>query len=264
MGATIGRHSAAEDSCLTLVPLRAIRPRDFGDLRVGQPRQQTDGENNGTGLHYYRARYYNPTLQRFISEDPVHFGAGDVNLYGYVFNAPLDFTDSSGMAVDPISWTAAGIACGSGAILGSVYTSAAARLAGRKPTWSEMAHGATIGCGTGMLALISWIAAAGAGVAIAANEGVGVALNAAQALNVQRFKLPNGAGTTTVRELPGGGRVFQASVPARDVAGSYAVYEKQIDAAGKTLELTKTTYDPMGRIVHVKDKIRGIIIIPGK
>jgi RHS repeat-associated protein len=226
----------------------------------------TGREEDGTGLDYYRARYYHPGLQRFISEDPIGFAGGDANLYTYVFNAPLDFTDSSGMAIDPISWTAAGIACGGGAILGGAYTSAAARLSGRKATWSELGHGAALGCGTGMLALVSWVAAAGAGAVIVADEGVGVALNAAQALSLQRFmgRLPNGAGTTRVRDLPGGSRAFQAAVPARDIPGSHAVYEKQVDAAGKTLEFTKTVFDPAGLIVNMKDKIRNIILIPGK
>jgi len=35
------------------------------------PAQYTGRENDGAGLHYYRARYYHPILQRFISEDPV-------------------------------------------------------------------------------------------------------------------------------------------------------------------------------------------------
>jgi RHS repeat-associated protein len=45
---------------------------------------------DGTGLLFYRARYYDPRLQRFIAEDPIGFDAGDVNLHGYVGNAPAD------------------------------------------------------------------------------------------------------------------------------------------------------------------------------
>jgi RHS repeat-associated protein len=41
----------------------------------------TGREDDGTGLYYFRARYYHPTLHRFISEDPLEFGGGDVNLY---------------------------------------------------------------------------------------------------------------------------------------------------------------------------------------
>lgn len=49
---------------------------------------------------------------------------------------------------------------------------------------------------------------------------------------------------------------MQATSPGR-VPGSRAVYEKQIDASGKTNQYTKTTYDPQGNIVHVKDKLNG-------
>ena len=35
------------------------------------PFQYTGRENDGTGLYYYRARYYNPEAQRFLSEDPL-------------------------------------------------------------------------------------------------------------------------------------------------------------------------------------------------
>jgi RHS repeat-associated protein len=48
------------------------------------------------GLYYYRARYYDPIDGRFISKDPLTFGSGDVNLYGYVQNNPIDFTDPHG------------------------------------------------------------------------------------------------------------------------------------------------------------------------
>jgi RHS repeat-associated protein len=51
-----------------------------------------------TGLYYYRARYYDPKLGRFISQDPLGFNGGDVNLYRYVKNAPADATDPTGQA----------------------------------------------------------------------------------------------------------------------------------------------------------------------
>jgi RHS repeat-associated protein len=60
------------------------------------PFQYTGRENDNTGLYYYRARYYHTGLQRFISEDPIRFEGGDVNLYAYVSNSPLEFTDPSG------------------------------------------------------------------------------------------------------------------------------------------------------------------------
>jgi len=53
------------------------------------PYQYTGRENDSTGLYHYRARYYHPASQRFISEDPIEFGGEDVNLYAYVWNNPL-------------------------------------------------------------------------------------------------------------------------------------------------------------------------------
>jgi len=40
----------------------------------------------------YRARYYNSQTERFISEDPIEFAGGNVNLYAYVGNDPIKRT----------------------------------------------------------------------------------------------------------------------------------------------------------------------------
>jgi RHS repeat-associated protein len=63
--------------------------------------EYTGRESDSTGLQYYRARYYYPTLQRFISKDPIGFTVGDSHLYAYVCNAPTALRDPSGLAVDP-------------------------------------------------------------------------------------------------------------------------------------------------------------------
>ncbi|UVT15732.1 MAG: RHS repeat-associated core domain-containing protein [Nitrospira sp.] len=56
----------------------------------------TGREDDGTGLMYYRARYYQPRLQRFIAEDPLRFRGRDVNLFAYALNNPTNWTDASG------------------------------------------------------------------------------------------------------------------------------------------------------------------------
>jgi RHS repeat-associated protein len=61
----------------------------------------TGRENDATGMKYYRARYYHPARQRFISEDPIGLGAGDPNLYAYVRNNPVAFVDPTGLCDDP-------------------------------------------------------------------------------------------------------------------------------------------------------------------
>ncbi len=50
-----------------------------------------------TGDYYYRARYYNPNTGRFLSPDPISFLSGDMNLYRYVTNNPLNSIDPFGL-----------------------------------------------------------------------------------------------------------------------------------------------------------------------
>jgi RHS repeat-associated protein len=50
-----------------------------------------------TGLYHTLARYYNPTLQRFITEDPLNFGGGNVNLFAYAGNDPVNSSDPLGL-----------------------------------------------------------------------------------------------------------------------------------------------------------------------
>jgi RHS repeat-associated protein len=64
------------------------------EFRFGYTGRDRDEE---TGLDYYRSRYYNPAIGRFISEDPIEFAGGDGNLYRYVGNSPSMATDPSGL-----------------------------------------------------------------------------------------------------------------------------------------------------------------------
>ena len=50
-----------------------------------------------TGLHYYRARWYNSDSGRFVSRDPIGLSSGDVNFYRYVKNNPSKFIDPFGL-----------------------------------------------------------------------------------------------------------------------------------------------------------------------
>ncbi|HVO63643.1 MAG TPA: RHS repeat-associated core domain-containing protein, partial [Terriglobales bacterium] len=49
-----------------------------------------------TGLYYYRARYYDPTIGRFIGSDPSGFSSG-TNPYNYVGGSPLGRIDPLGL-----------------------------------------------------------------------------------------------------------------------------------------------------------------------
>ncbi len=55
--------------------------------------RESDSE---TGLYYNRARYFNPSAGRFMSEDPIKF-MGGINFYAYVGNSPLNWVDPQGL-----------------------------------------------------------------------------------------------------------------------------------------------------------------------
>ena len=74
-------------------PLSTDSPAVENDLRF------TGREYSAsTGLLYLRARYYSPRLGRFLSEDPIGFAGGDVNMYRYAQNSPINLFDLSGEA----------------------------------------------------------------------------------------------------------------------------------------------------------------------
>ena len=67
------------------------------DAVINNSFQYTGRENDGTGLYYYRARYYSPATHRFISEDPIGL-AGGINGYGYVGGNPVSRIDPLGLS----------------------------------------------------------------------------------------------------------------------------------------------------------------------
>jgi RHS repeat-associated protein len=84
----------------------------FGNMtatgNVSQPFTYTGREyDSETGMYFYRARYYDPKVGRFVTKDPIGFKGG-INLYVYVENNPLSLTDALGLAskYNPPSLTA--------------------------------------------------------------------------------------------------------------------------------------------------------------
>jgi len=62
-------------------------------------------EDAAIGLYFYNARYYDPSLSRFISPDsivPSPQNPQSLNRYSYVLNSPLRYTDPSGHFDVPI------------------------------------------------------------------------------------------------------------------------------------------------------------------
>ncbi|MDD3596773.1 RHS repeat-associated core domain-containing protein, partial [Sulfuricurvum sp.] len=67
-------------------------------LETYNPYGYTGRETDTDDLYYYRARYYDPTIRRFITPDPIGFLGGDTNFYRYVGNDPINYTDPSGLS----------------------------------------------------------------------------------------------------------------------------------------------------------------------
>ena len=95
----------------------------------------TGREPDASGLTYYRARYYDPSMRRFTQRDPIGFAAGDVNFYAYMGNNPTNFTDPSGECPSCV-----------GAV-GSVLLGGAIRMATGGNFWDWKAIGIDAGLG---------------------------------------------------------------------------------------------------------------------
>ena len=64
----------------------------------GDSVQYTGRENDHNGLYYYRARYYDPVLKRFLSEDPIGLAGGSLSFYSYVGGDPISYVDPLGLS----------------------------------------------------------------------------------------------------------------------------------------------------------------------
>lgn len=76
--------------------LGTVRPLDqfSNPVIYGFTGRQLDSENM---LYYYRNRSYDPHSGRFMSMDPIGFEGGDVNLYRYVGNDSVKYSDPLGL-----------------------------------------------------------------------------------------------------------------------------------------------------------------------
>jgi RHS repeat-associated protein len=97
----LGSTNGLADTSGNVTPSNSTAYDSFGNATNANfaSRYQFTGReyDSFSGLHYYRARFYDGNLGRFISEDPIGFAGGDVNLYGYLSNNPLAGRDSFGL-----------------------------------------------------------------------------------------------------------------------------------------------------------------------
>ena len=91
-----------------------------------------------TGLYYYRARYYDPKVGRFISEDPIGL-LGGLHLYRYADNAPTNAIDPYGefIIVVPAAAAAMGYAVGTTAAIVTLWYGTKAIAETVAPLWAK-------------------------------------------------------------------------------------------------------------------------------
>ncbi len=75
------------------------------DLFFAYTGREWDAESR---LYYYRARYYDQGVGRFLNEDPIGLGP-DVNPYRYVGNGPINHADPSGLETYRVTKTDGGV-----------------------------------------------------------------------------------------------------------------------------------------------------------
>jgi RHS repeat-associated protein len=95
----LGSVVAETDSSQSLTTTYSYDP--YGSTSVtgtstGNPLNYVGRENDLPELYFYRARFYNPAIARFISQDPIRF-LGGINFYAYVANNPVSNVDPLGL-----------------------------------------------------------------------------------------------------------------------------------------------------------------------
>jgi len=205
LGSTIGLVGSGQ-SIATNYTYQPFGATTAAGTANGNSYQFTGRENDGTGLYFYRARYYQPTFQRFVSQDPLGFLGGDPNLYAYVRANPVS-------GVDPF-----GLYCLSDAAINGIAGSAGGALAGGAALTEFGPVGIAVGTivgGTAGGALGYWSNNAfGNEVTVGAVGGAATSLNApASGL------LGGGIGGAVTYGLQQAGAPDYASVPAGGAAG---------------------------------------------
>jgi RHS repeat-associated protein len=153
-------------------------------FRFGYTGRESDPE---TGLYYYRARYFDANVGRFISTDPIGFEAGDSNLYRYVNNSSTLATDPSGKIFNILGGAAIGGFAGG--VIGGLYALADDIQSGHlnENTFERVVNGAATGAIAG--------AVIGSGLAIVGGlAGLAVTAKLVSASTVTATGLVAGAG----------------------------------------------------------------------
>ncbi|WP_371401969.1 polymorphic toxin-type HINT domain-containing protein [Kribbella sp. NBC_00662] len=168
------------------------------------------GPGTPAGLQFNRARWYEPSTGRFLSEDPEGFDASGPNLYAYVDGDPVDATDPSGGMPQIV------VACASGAVINTV----AGALLGRKHTAGDYLRGLGKGCAEGALMFVG-------------GEFLGVGLRSVKPLTKELDEAAEAAARGCPRSFSGETQVLMADGTTKPIS--------RVEVGDKVLATDPTT-----------------------
>ena len=134
--------------------------------RIGNPYLYTGRRLDAeTGIYHYRTRPYHAQLGRFMGRDWILYNGGDVNVYNYVGNDPLNWVDPWGLyfGIDDLVFSVGG------GLIGLAGQAAGDLLTGTPMAWESYAGAFVGGAVAGEVLLYAGPVAAGAAGGAAGN-----------------------------------------------------------------------------------------------
>ncbi|MBI5055168.1 MAG: choice-of-anchor D domain-containing protein [Nitrospirae bacterium] len=195
------------------------------------------------GFYYMRARYYDPNVGRFISEDPIGFEGGDINLYAYVGNQPVNYNDPNGQFCP---WCAV-----VGGVTGAIGGYTAGTISGDGSTIAALGGGLVGGLAGAIVGLSGVGTFGGGAIGEAAGSivggfiGGGVGSIASRQIDNKEFSLS----ATGVGALAGG---LSATIASPVVWGAAALGASEFatSLAGGTMGIMGDTLIGTGAAIH--------------
>jgi RHS repeat-associated protein len=101
LGSTIALSDASGSSSTTYTyePYGKVTPTGLADDNT---RAFAGREDDGSGLFYYDARYFDPSAGRFLSENGLGVLSGDLNTYRFSFSDPINHAGGSRHLAGPV------------------------------------------------------------------------------------------------------------------------------------------------------------------